>query len=354
MHGGNIYNHDIDLDFSVSLNPYSDPVINDAISDGIREGVASAGLYPDIEQRNVRHAIADAENTDYECVFAGAGASELLVASAHMRKPHTALLAEPCYSGYEYALRASGTACIKRYCTKESDGYMLTDDLLNALTADVDLVYLGDPCNPTGRNVDEELLWTIVAKARKNNTTIVIDRSFYMLSEKNIKNTDEKLDEFIHEYKNLFIIKSLTKCFALPGIRMGYVLSCPENILKLRNYLPEWNLSSVSSALMSSLPAKARDESFYEKSIAMIRSGRDFLCSGLQSAGFNVYGSDTNFILCRGYKDTYEKLLDNKILIRRCDDFVGLGECFYRIAVKTPKDNRRLIEQLHGIQPVTN
>ena len=348
-HGGDIYNNSVDIDFSVNLNPYVTDELKAVIKEAASEGMASASFYPDPDQKAVRSALADMENIDMECVFAGNGASELLLASARMLNPGKALLIEPCYTGYEYALKCVRDCGIRRYSLREEEGFCLTKDVLDAITDDIDVICLADPNNPTGKNIDGNLLEKILGRSDELNISVVLDRSFYMLSNAYNKNTDEKYAELISKYKNLFIIKSFTKCFALPGIRMGYVISSSDNVLKLSRHLPEWNLPSVSDALMRRLSVYAKDGKFYRDSIEQIKTERSFLMKELSGTGFKVFESDTNYLLIKSHKNIYEKLLDKGILIRKCDDFYGLNGDFYRIAVKGREDNIHLIEALAGM-----
>lgn len=345
-HGGDIYNNSVNIDFSVSLNPYVTDELKAVIGEAAAEGMASAGVYPDSEQRAVRSAIADMENVEPECVYTGSGASELLPAIARMCNPKTALLIEPCYSGYGYALNCIRDCGIKRHLLKEDEGFCLTEDVLAVLTEEIDMVFLADPNNPTGRNIDGSLLEKILDRASELNISVVLDRSFYMLSDAHIKNTDEKISKLISKYKSLYIIKSFTKCFALPGIRMGYVISSADNVFKLIRHLPEWNISSVSNAFMRRLSGFAKDGKFFKDSMEMIKAERDFLTRELSGIGFEVFRSDANYLLIKSRKNIYEKLLSKKILVRKCDDFHGLDERFYRIAVRGREENNLLLNNL--------
>ncbi len=349
MHGGDIYNNIVDIDFSVNLNPYGTPGLKRIIGEAVREGIALANAYPDIAQSAVRSAIADSERIDSGCVVAGNGASELIMAVAGMCAPKRALLVEPCYSGYEYALKAAGCSDIKRYYVQEDDGFVLTADVLDAITPEEDMIFLADPANPTGQNIDNDLLAGILEKSCDENITVVLDNSFYMLSDKYLQCTGENMADWIQKYPNLFIIVSYTKCFALPGIRMGYAVSSSNNVSRLREHLPEWNLSSVSSALMCSLSAVADDGGFYRNSISMIQHERAFLTERLSETGLKPFESNTNFILFKGQQDIYEKLLEDRIMIRKCLDYNGLDERFYRTAVRCREDNIRLADSLAGI-----
>ena len=149
------------------------------------------------------------------------------------------------------------------------------------------------------------------------------------------------------DFSNLYIIDAFTKLFALPGVRAGYLISCEENIARVKAQLPEWNLSRASEELLVAGAEEILRSSFVSESLEMIREERAYLRKGLTSLGIYVNESDTNFLLIKTGDeriDLYEKLLDRKILIRSAEDFSGLGKDWYRVAVRSHKDNLRLLE----------
>ncbi len=353
MHGGNI-SSGIDIDFSVSLNPYTDPAVESAIEEAAGLGLQHARSYPDIDQTKVRAAIAGSVGTNPDCVIAASGSSELIMAAVRAFMPKSVLLCRPCFSGYEHALKSVRGCKIREHYTKEEDGYALTKDVLAHMTEDIDLMFLCDPANPSGQNIDEGLLESILKRADELNIKVILDESFLMLSDKYQKYTDEKTAQKYTDFKNLIVIRSYTKCFALPGIRMGYALSCLENIKILRQNLPEWNISSVGNALMSRLSNRPMIEEFLDKSYDLINSERKYMSGELASIGFKVFDSDSNFILFKAVGklhqiNIYEKLIEHGILIRKCDDFDGLSENFYRTSVRGHNDNKLLISALRSI-----
>ncbi len=352
MHGGDIYSNDIDIDLSVNLNPYqTKESLGSKICDAVKEASSHAGCYPDISQSAVRSAIAKSENISAKCIWAGNGASELIMAITLMVKPECAILTEPAFSGYAHALSAVGVNMIKRHMLSVADDFLLTDKVLSDMTDDIDIMFLCDPNSPTGRNINEDLLIRILDKAKLCGITVVIDESFMQLSDKYLLLCDsgkweDRTARLIREYENIFIVRSYTKSFALPGIRMGFVLSCADNIRKLCGYLPEWNLGTVSEYVMRRCADIAGDGSFYKDSVRFIQNEREFLSNALRDKGLTVYESNTLFLLVKGPDDLYDRLLAKKILIRKCDDYPGLGKGWYRIAVKTRADNERLLEGL--------
>lgn len=352
MHGGDIYTNDVDIDLSVNLNPYALLKFDGSmIRDAVNEAATSACYYPDITQKVVRGAIAESENISPECIWAGNGASELIQAVTLLVKPECALIIEPSFSGYAHALSAVGVNMIKRHMLNEADDFLLTDAVLSDMTNDIDIMFLCDPNNPTGRNIDEDLLIRMLDKAKSRGITVVIDESFLALSDKYLRlvSDDEWKDRasrLTKEYDNVYLIRSYTKSFALPGIRMGYVLSAADNIRKLRNHLPEWNLGTVSEHVMRTCAKLSGDGEFYKGSVSFIQIERKILSDALREKGLVVCESNTLFLLVKGPDDLYDRLLKEKILIRKCDDYPGLGRGWYRIAVKSRKENEMLLEAL--------
>ena len=358
-HGGDIYRNKVHLDYSVNLNP--EPVPESVIC-ALSRGIREAGAYPDPDEERVRGAVARADGVDAANVFAGNGASEILLAIVRAFSPASALLIEPCYSGYRYALDSLGSCRIREACLREEDGFAVTEEILPAIDGGADILFLTDPWNPTGRNIAPRLLEEILERAEQNAAAVVLDQSFYMLSDAPAAQSEpglesigvsaehrtgkDSLRSLIKTYKNLIVVRSYTKLFSLPGIRMGYVVSSADNVKKIRRQLPEWNLSSTAGCAMEAcaeiLSGGARKICDY----TMIARERAYLSAELTKMGCKVYGSDTIYILFRSDQPVYDKLLDRGILIRDCSNYRGLGRGYYRIAVRSPKENKTLIKNM--------
>ena len=348
MHGGDIYSDHVDIDFSVNLNPVN-PSDEDeaAIRDAVAAGIENAGVYPDILQRNVRSMIALSEGVKSGCVCAANGASELIMAAVSMISPGRALLIEPSFLGYRRSLDSAGCEIIECFL-KEEDEFCLKSDVISYLSKGIDMVFLQDPWNPVGKNIDDGLLNLILDKADSLGITVVLDESFFMLSDKSLKRSVGYTAELIDRYSGLIIIKSYTKSFALPGFRMGYAVSSEKMTEKLTGHLPEWNLSSVADAVMGACAKTVLKGEYLKSSAEYIQTERELFIKDLKSLGLKVYGSDTVFVLFKyeGGTDLYGELLKKGILIRDCKDIPGLGRGFYRVSVKSRADNERLIRAI--------
>lgn len=351
-HGGDIFRNRVNTDFSVNLNPLGTP---GAVMEAVRASLGNAAHYPDPEQEEVRSAIARSAGLDMRCVYAGNGASELIMAAVRAVSPKRALLFEPAFAGYGHALRAAGCEIVRQTLSAEN-GFALTRKDAAALGEGggerIDLVFLCDPANPTGVNIDEEVLTLILDAAEENGTFVCLDESFFLMSEKAARKEIAARADLVRKYSRLFIVRSLTKILALPGIRTGYLLSCPDNIDGVRRQLPEWNLPVTGEAAIREGIRILGETDYVHRALELIRAEREFLTGELRGLGIEVLDSDTSFLLLKGPCDLYEELLAREILIRDCSDFEGLSGGYYRIAVKSRQDNEKFIrivrEIMHG------
>ena len=354
-HGGDIYRYKVNIDFSVNLSPLPLPdAASDMIGSAMLTGLREAKYYPDPEQYEVRTSLTSSDNVDYDCIYAGSGASELIMACIRAVNPVNILMPLPCYTGYIHVVNAlnsmpdrstnqaintqntaykisdaasfAGNPQIIRYFLKKENDYRLTGDILTCLTDEIDLLFLTDPWNPCGANIEDDLLMAILNKAHDHRISVILDQSFLFMSDKITYLSSVSAKELIAQYDNLFIIRSYTKLFALPGIRMGYIISESNNITAIKKQLPEWNLSSVAAKTMIACSDIARNTSFINDNISQIKKERDYLMEELKQLGFRVFHSDTAFILFESGYELYTGLLEHGILIRDCSDYEGLSD----------------------------
>jgi threonine-phosphate decarboxylase len=344
-HGGDIYRNKVNMDLSVNLNPMGTP---EAVTEAVENALKKACVYPDIRQEEVRRSIAGFLGTESEYVYAGNGASELIQAVVRAEAPKKAVLFEPGFSGYEHALKSIDCSIVRQQL-KEENGFALSREDLGILDRDTDLVFICDPINPSGRNIDDEALDELFKRARENDITVCMDESFFLMSEKARKTPFFRYKEAVKKRNRLYIISSLTKILAMPGIRMGYVMSSADNIEKLIRQLPEWNLSVTAEAGICTGLKTLKDTDFLEESSEMIAKERSYLSVEMKKFNIKVFESDTAFIMCKAPEDLYEKLLERGVLIRDLSGDCGAGKGYYRIAVADHGTNESFIGILHNL-----
>ena len=338
IHGGDVYRNKVNIDFSVSINPCGVPA---KVSVALNEALDSLEKYPDIRCEKLTKAVARMLNVKEENLVFGNGSSELFMAVANTYKPKRVLIAEPSFYGYEYAFEVNAGNVIYYYL-REEDNYRLTKDFLNALTDDLDFIILANPNNPTGAMIDDELLVEIIKAAKDKNIKVILDECFIEFTDGN-----HSLVSKADEYPNLCIIRSFTKIFAIPGVRLGYFVCADSGFNEaVKKHLPEWNISAFAQAAGC---ACTECEDYVEASKKVLREERDYLLSEFKRLGIKAYDSACNFILIKDTRKLDEELLKEHILLRNCSNFKGLDEGYYRIAVRTHEENKQLIEKLENL-----
>ena len=343
-HGGDIYRNRIQEDFSVNLNPAGTPP---EVLEAAGRSLARIREYPDPMQEAVRTAIAGWELVPPDYIAAGNGASGLIMASVRAVRPGKALLFEPSYSGYAHALRACGCS-IRRVFLKEENGFALTHDDLQALEEKPDLVFVCDPANPSGLNLPDEVLAALLDRTEDLGIRVMLDRSFFLMSDRADRCAGENR-LLLRKYRHLYILCSLTKILAAPGIRMGYVLSAPENIGEIQRQLPEWDLSVTAEEMIGAGCDVLRRTDFAAKARELILKERRFLAESLEESGLTVFESHAPYILFKGPETLFDAMLGKGILLRDCCDYPGLKKGFYRTAVKDHAANVLFAQTLREV-----
>ena len=347
LHGGEVYDKEIELDFSVSLNPCGCP---DEVKDALSGAICDIDKYPDMDQRKFREAVARAEKLSPENIIGGNGASELLSAIVNMLGPSKALLLVPSFYGYVHALSMAPQCETVTYQLREDKGFELDETFADAITDDIDLLILGNPNNPTGKCIKKDVLEAVLKKCKETGTALIVDECFFRLSD-----NGTSARAYLDSYDNLYIVDAYTKLFSIPGVRVGFCLSQSENIVRLRRFLPEWNMSVFAQAAGIACAKILADDkkSFLDMTTELIRAECEYLSVELKKLGIKVFDSDTNFLLVRidnDHFDLYHFLLNNHILIRDCSTFNGLTDGFYRIAVKDHESNKKLLQLIELCQ----
>ena len=363
-HGGGMAPNRIRMDFSVNVNPFGMP-------EGVRKILADAaelgGYYPEITNRLLREKILDHERHHYQGtqslqisqIVAGNGASELITALAHAYSnaypsaywnayPNTTpkalvMLQTPLFSGYERAFSATGAT--RLYLEHDSAFAIAPDTPERILEAKPDIVALCQPGNPAGVMIEEHLLEEIVKACKMTGSLLIADECFIAFTENAWGCSAAR---FLESGCNLVVLRAFTKLYAMPGLRLGYAVCAEEKTAeRLREHLPEWNVSSVAQAAGC---AALEDENYIPDTTCRIRQERERLRSRLEAIGFTTCRGEADFILLHSDIELYEKLLERGLLIRRCSNYRGMpGTGYYRIAVRLPEEDDLLLEALEEI-----
>ena len=334
-HGGDIYsNPHITLDFSVNTNPLGMP---DAVRQALISRVSEFSHYPDPQCRELTAAIASHENVKPGHVVCGNGAADLIYRLCYAVKPRRALICTPTFSEYERALEQIGCQITYNNLTAEN-GFALSDDIIRLLVPGIDILFLCNPNNPTGRLIPSDLIERILNKAQMNRTMVVVDECFLDFTD------GVSAKRYLEEMPGLVILKAFTKIYAMAGLRLGYLLNADAGLLNRINAATQcWSVSVP--AQIAGVAALSCD-GWAEKTRRLVTDERRCLSENLSDLGIIVFPSDANFLLLRSERSLYMPLLQKGILIRSCENFKGLDRSYYRIGMKTRDKDNLLIQAI--------
>ena len=345
-HGGDIYQYPNFIDFSANINLLGVPpnVLNQAKSamDGILH-------YPQPGCERLRKAISEMEQVDMEQIICGNGAAELIFSLALAEKPKKALLFAPTFHEYEQALKTVGCEICWEYL-EPGQGFRLLEHNLRKITPEVDMVFLCNPNNPTGILTEAGMLKRLLERCRQAGALLAVDECFLDFVSQEPGQQPQTIPascsvkKYLKEYPNLFIIKAFTKTFGMPGLRLGYGFCGDEARLdRIREATQPWN---VSVPAQEAGIAAAREEDFLRRTRQAVSEEKAYLRNRLPDDLIQIYGHAANFIFFRSKAGLAQDLKQYGILIRDCSNFRGLEEGWYRIAVRTRRENELLVKAL--------
>lgn len=341
MHGGNVYQYQNCVDFSANCNPLGTPK---GVKEAVIQSLDHINDYPQVGCAPLREAIAAYEGVKPEEVICGNGAAELIFSLCRAKKPAKALIPAPTFAEYEQALASVGCTCRHEFL-KEEALFLPGEEFLDALTKDLDMVFFCNPNNPTGILTSRSFLLRILQKCKELGIFLVVDECFLDF----VKEPEAfTLRGFLEEYDNLFILKAFTKRYAMAGIRLGYGLTSKKELLEEMACVTQpWNVSSIAQTAGL---AALKETEYVQKGRELVFAQAEYLKREMAALGFKVYPSCANYIFFRGREDLFEQCVSRGILIRDCSNYPGLSKGYYRVAVKRPEENEKLIAVLQEIE----
>lgn len=329
------------LDFSANMNPAGPP---ESVGRIFRERWRDIARYPDPAVRAFRGKLANVYGIPAEAILVGNGAAELIDLAVRALRPSEALLAQPSFKEYEDALGKANVR-VRPYALQPQDAYAVSPGIaLEAETLPPDgCVFLGHPNNPTGRLVPAETL----NRLERSGRTLLLDEAFmdFVPYEEEVSRLRQAA-----ESERLIVFRSMTKFFAIPGIRLGFLVAHPRIVAELRAIQPPWSVNFLAQLIGE---AVLDDKEYAARTRAWLLDERPWLTAGLSGLGIGVSPSDVNYLLCElpeasdwTARKLQDRLANRGILIRDASLFAGLTPRHFRIAVRLRSENERLLREL--------
>ena len=322
------------LDFSANVSPLGLPA---GVAAAISEAIATADRYPDPLCRALCAAIADAEGLPAQWIMCGNGAADLIFRLVLAARPRRALVLAPTFAEYEAALDVVGCEVV-RYFLDEADDFAVTEAILDAITPDVDMVFLCQPNNPTGQLAAPELVAKLAAKCAESGARLAVDECFLDFLPDADALTAKPL---LAGAGKPVIFKAFTKLYAMAGVRLGWCECADEGLLaSMRAAGQPWAVSGLAEAA----GCEALRETAYANRVrALVAAERPRLAAGLRALGLRVVDGRANYLLFRAPSALGETLRQRGVVLRSCKNYQGLDDSWWRTAVRTGAENDALL-----------
>ena len=328
------------LDFSASINPLGPP------ASARRAFIQSYGeipRYPDPHGEQLKAALVKRHGMKAAEVLVGNGSTQLIYLLCAALRPRTALVVGPAFSEYANALTLVGTN-IHAFSLAAAGFRFSAERLMAAWGKNCDMVFLATPNSVTGQLIPRMEIAKIARAALTRKSLVVVDEAFIDFVE------EESVKTLVRRNPYLIVLRSLTKYYALPGLRLGYLFAAASRVAQLAVYQEPW---SVNGPALNVALACLNDARFTTKTNRWWEREKRFLFRRLaETEGFHPLPSSSIFLLVKIDKRSGDALqlqsflLRKQMLIRACDSFAGLGADYFRVAVRRQSDNQRLLAAL--------
>jgi threonine-phosphate decarboxylase len=357
-HGGNVYKAARDLgiperriiDFSASINPLG---ISKRVRVAITENLDGLVHYPDPDADDFRWAVSRLHGITPGMILPGNGSTELIYLLPRALKPKSVLVTSPTFSEYERACRVGSESRVMKYELRKENNFAIEADAFIAAmkggrdpelqTPDAklkcDMAFLCNPNNPTGHALQRTDVLKIADAAREMKCVLVVDEAFIDFIPEN------SVACHVKDYPNVIVLRSLTKFYALTGLRIGYAVLSGELLAAINEFREPWTVNNLAQAAAR---AAFDDQKYIEETEAHMAKEKEYLENAFQGHGITFYPSSANFYLLKLDRASaiVSKLRGRGILVRSCSNFWGLDDSYIRVAVRSHEHNELLLKEL--------
>jgi len=329
------------IDFSANIHPFGPP---EWMKQVITDNFDLISRYPDPAYTEASSHLAKFDGVHKDEVLLTNGGAEAIFLTAKFFEGKKALIVQPTFSEYERACRNYHLDVEHVFLHKEDDFKLPLNKILDRLPW-ADVIYICRPNNPTGTVVKETDIRLLLDQAKKTGTFLVVDEAFVDFLADGYRN----LVPLLQEYHQLILLRSLTKMYAIPGIRVGYILANQAIIQSIKQWRIPWSVNAFAQAV---IPMIVDDQTYVTKSQRFFDHELTRIREGLTKMNFYMSPSAVNFYLIRDNEnpdvtgELFEFLLHRGVLARHTDNFKQLAGDYLRFAVRSEKDNDLLMDVL--------
>jgi len=342
-HGGNVYLASVEtgipvgeiIDFSASINPLGVP---ESVAEAIRENIRYLVHYPEPFAENLAAHLGRHLNVDPRTIVCGNGSTELIYLVVRALAPLRVLVVAPTFSEYERACSMlHGTSCVRLALSRENGFEIDPSAFITAMTG-CNMAFLCNPNNPTGKVLQWDTVMAMADAAQQRSCHLVVDEAFIDFV------PEHSVVDKVAMNSHLIVLRSLTKFYALSGLRIGYGVFPRALIGLMKNHKEPWTINTLAQkAAITAI----NDRDYQERTLAVIAEGKRFLEKELAALKVDYVPSAANFYLLRleRAQQAVASLRENGFLVRDCSNFPGLDGSHIRIAVRSRQENAALLKE---------
>jgi threonine-phosphate decarboxylase len=334
-------------DFSANINPSGPTASVLAAIRHALEDPTTLTTYPDLELAELKQTISECIGVPPESIAVANGFAPLLDAALRSLRIRRCLLPIPSFSEYQRGLENAGVAVTPLLLSQEK-GFEYEVDAIQRTLLDqaCDAILLANPQNPSGVVCAEEKMRQLLQMAAQHSITVLLDEAFIDYC------PTASLVPLANDHAHLMAFRSVTKFFAIPGLRVAYAAAEPSKIDAMNRYIAPWPITSIASVAVC---AALKDRAFAEESRLINDRRRSWLAEQLMQLQIATYQSRANFLLLRfptgvNVSSLWERMIiDEHTVLRLCTNFEGLAAGHLRLAVRSEEENQRLIRGLERV-----
>ncbi|MBT2570871.1 threonine-phosphate decarboxylase CobD [Planococcus sp. ISL-110] len=329
------------LDFSENVHPFGPPAF---LAERWPEMLALIASYPDPDGEPFRTAAAEFHHVAVSQVAVGNGAAEVFTWLARRYRSQQVVLVEPAFSEYRQTLEAENVR-IREIQLQPESGWQLTDQNVRDAIRGYAALYICNPHNPTGVLLDTETLQRMAQACLEHECELVIDEAFI-----DFIGEAASFMPLLEEFPNVIIVRSMTKMYAIPGLRLGYVVSQAETIGQLKQGAAHWNVNGLSASIGADL---LKETAYRSKIIQAASQERQKMQQFLEANHCRTSDSAVNFLSFQlpdpnSSRAFFTDLLKDGIVLRHTESFRGMDGKWFRVGMKSTENMEKLREAITG------
>lgn len=349
VHGGQAWKLEGIEDYSHNLNPFGPP---EDLAEIVSVALSDVGHYPDDSCAELKDTISKAFNVGDDCIMVGAGSSDLIrnFPNTFMSPGDRVVLCRPSFAEYAQQCRIVG-AEIDWNDLRPEDDFRIDADALLEKADGARAVYICNPNNPTGRVEPRDKLVRIVRECEDMGVLVFLDETLLELVPGHV---DITLSGMVNKFSNLVVASSLTKSFAIPGIRIGFGFSNPDIVSEMEKIRMTWNVGQIEQTVATFLIRDRMD--YIDRAAAVMAEESEILNSSLLGIGFPAGPVSDSFFYFNSLEplgmdcaDFKRKMLTHGIMVRDCASFGPEFKSYVRYSVKDRERNCRFLAAVDSV-----